>query len=371
MRSFRNQDAFGRLDWGRLYKNLDCKPLKDISQIPNVVGVYHIYGRFRRAVERGDLAYVGQAAKQSGFAEDGWGISARAQTHLDKIKQHTQIREKGGNEGGTWMYEELSGEDVEEVLLIVSSILPFSSSDTDEASTHLPFLLSLIETIDIVFLDTLRPRSTATARRWGAAAASELRPLGMTTSQFCGLNQALPTKQNHRRFGIKLASTVWTPAECLKFIKTVNDNADQIYPAGRQGADWDFLKSRLSEQGIHRDKRAIMSLHASLGARSDSGMTTKSKPLMLRRWGCIRAAKKFLEDHGLVVPPKDDDDLYYHIPEMEEKFVSSYNFADFLKEKGFDIVSTRELRREYERVFQLVDFLLEKGVWEKILGKST
>lgn len=91
---------------------------------------------------------------------------------------------------------------------------------------------------------------------------------------------------------------------------------------------------------------------------------------MLRRWGCIRAVKKFLEDHGLVVPPKDDDDLYYHIPEMEEKFVSSYNFADFLKEMGFDIVSTGELRREYERVFQLVDFLLEKGVWGKILGKS-
>jgi hypothetical protein len=57
-----------------------------------------------------------------------------------------------------------------------------------EASLHLPFLLTLIEAIDMIYLKTLNPQSIQTAQAWEANFVSDLRPKEMPFLLFYGLN---------------------------------------------------------------------------------------------------------------------------------------------------------------------------------------
>ncbi|RYC58973.1 hypothetical protein CHU98_g7234 [Xylaria longipes] len=257
VRSFRNRAALGQRDWKGLFGRLESKSLADeIGQIPNLIGVYALH-----------------APCKAEFRPHSLGIQLRARGHLNEIDRHKRLQHSQVKERRSWMYTKLSHEDTEEVSHRVLSTLPFPRDYTQEASLHLPFLLTLMEAIDMIYLETLNPQSVQTAQAWGANFVSDLRPKEMPCSPFYGLNQALPIKQNHRRFGISLTANL-TLAECLTFIKTVNDNADRVYPAGRD-IDWAFLISRLSEQGIQRDERTIKRLHRTLSAQCDSGMMTK------------------------------------------------------------------------------------------------
>lgn len=186
----------------------------------------------------------------------------------------------------------------------------------------------------MIYLQTLNPQSVQTAQAWGGNFVYDLRPKEIPCSPFYGLNQALPIKQNHRRFGISLTANLIL-AECLTFIKTVNDNADRVYPAGRD-IDRAFLISRLSEQGIQRDERTIKRLHRTLSAQCDSGMVTKRTRCWQRRFGRIHELKSFLEREKLVESPQGSHDLYYHIPKMEDQPMTSYHLVNFLAERGFD-----------------------------------
>lgn len=69
------------------------------------------------------------------------------------------------------MHTKLSHEDTEEVFHYVLSTLPFPRDYTQEASLHLPFLLTLMEAIDMIYLETLNPQS---AQPDGSADKSEL-----------------------------------------------------------------------------------------------------------------------------------------------------------------------------------------------------
>lgn len=366
VRSFRNRAALGQRDWKGLFGRLESKSLADeIGQIPNLIGVYALHAPCKAESAHGEMAYVGQACSLSSFDPTRWGIQLRARGHLNEIDRHKRLQHSQVKERRSWMYTKLSHEDTEEVSHYILSTLPFPRDYTQEALLHLPFLLTLMEAIDMIYLETLNPQSVQTAQAWGANFVSDLRPKEMPCSPFYGLNQALPIKQNHRRFGISLTANL-TLAECLTFIKTVNDNADRVYPAGRD-IDWAFLISRLSEQGIQRDERTIKRLHRTLSAQCDSGMMTKRTRCWQRRFGRIHELKSFLEREKLVESPQGSHDLYYHIPKMEDQPMTSYHLVNFLAERGFDQNIDQEFR------FGILDFLpylLERSVWERISGKS-
>ncbi|KAL2756489.1 hypothetical protein ACRALDRAFT_1063578 [Sodiomyces alcalophilus JCM 7366] len=56
-----------------------------------------------------------------------------------------------------------------------------------------------------------------------------------------------------------------------------------------------------------------------------------------QHWHGLVALKDFLQSRNLVIEPKDENDVFFHIPEFEQKQVYTHHrVTQYLRRKGFN-----------------------------------
>ncbi|KAH7176722.1 hypothetical protein EDB81DRAFT_49386 [Dactylonectria macrodidyma] len=369
VRSYRNRAALGSGDWCDLFRALETFSLADqTSQVPSVIGTYALWGRRhdRRTLNH-DMVYIGQAGNLSGTtnigikrrAGDHWNHLLRRKTLRHQIHQDTKR-----NPNDLWIYRRISHDDIEEVSLALLTVLPYPRYFIRNASFHIAFLFTLAETIDVIYLGSIAPGNTDSAQRWSRGYVYKLRPRSMPHSPFEGLNRALPLKQPTLQFGSITTRRFWTPTEGLTLIDVFARHQHQIYCDSVPGNKWDLVVKLLDQQGISKSRKQVQSLYQQLSQDRTSGLITFTINMWQQYWSGLVELKEFLQSKDLVVEPKDENDVFYHIPEFEQKEAyRCHRISKFLSKEGFD-TSTRA------RFGMLVDrnlpHILHKEVWEKI-----
>ncbi|KAI9147671.1 Aminodeoxychorismate synthase [Paramyrothecium foliicola] len=322
VRSFRNRAVLGSGDWSDAFCALETFSLTDqASQVPAIIGTYALYGRRRaQSALSHDMVYIGQAGSLSGLTDIG--MRRRAHEHQGHILRRKQLQHQARqsakrNPNDFWVYRRITHDDIAEVSLAILTVLPYPRYFVHNASFHVPFLLTLAEAIDTIYLRTVSPSNSHSPQAWGGLYAHQLRPCSMPHSPFEGLNRAFPLKQPITQFGSIKTRRFWTPAEVLAFIDTIADNQDQIYCDPAHGTKWDHVVELLSQQGISMSKKEVRSLYMQPTCDPASGLVSSTVYMWQRHWNGFVAIKEFLQLKNLVIEPKDENDLFYHIPEFE------------------------------------------------------
>ncbi|KAH0528128.1 hypothetical protein TsFJ059_003028 [Trichoderma semiorbis] len=377
VRSFRTRNALGKTNWDSLHSALESFPLMgDHSQIPAVIGTYTLLGKCRQGGALShDMAYVGQAASLTAAINSSklWlGVQRRAldhQIHISRIKSIRKIkgrsRKPKNEERYLWVHRRISHNDIAEVSLALLTVLPFPRCYMHEGSLHLPFLLTLAETIDMIYLGTIAQfLDDGSARKFGALHGHRLRPDQMPRSPFDGLNRAIPIKQPQQGFGALMIRVLWSPEDVAKFIDIFAQHHTSLYSHTRpRGIDWRQVLSLLEQQGVNMTKKHATRLHFQLSQHPDSGLITFSTSRWQQRWKRILEIKEFLEQKDLIEQPKSDDDLYYHVPALEGQLIYHGTILQFLKQAGFSLPTRC---RDLESVLLFLPSLLHREVWNKI-----
>ncbi|KAF5573978.1 aminodeoxychorismate synthase [Fusarium subglutinans] len=375
VRSFRVRSAIGGNDWSDLNTRLESFSLaKDMSKIPSVVGTYFLHGQHRSGgLLSRDMGYVGQARSLKDPSKAHIGFRRRAAAHWVRIQDIKETRTRAGplkesirSHYFLWAHRRISHEDIEHVSMALLTVMPFPRSHMHRSSLHLPFLLTLAETIDMILLGTTSNiMSDHSKMEFGWLFGHKCRPSHLPASPFEGLNRALPVKQSHRNFGALMSSVNWTPNEAATFLDVIERNYRTIYRSHPKRIDWEHLLCLLEKQGIRKTKRQAYSLYKSLSLHPDSGLLTLRWATWRRRWEVITALKKFLTEKDLISHPVSDDDIYYHIPKLEGKIIERHTLRIFLETEGF--LSDWSSVDSYT-ICSLLPSLLHKTVWEKING---
>ncbi|KAH6871422.1 hypothetical protein B0T10DRAFT_591160 [Thelonectria olida] len=201
-----------------------------------------------------------------------------------------------------------------------------------EALRHFVYLMTLVETIDVFLIDSVSQSSgKAFGPHSGLPHGLSLRPLHLPQRSFEGLNRALPIKQISKIFG----STIW-----------------------------DYLATQLRARSICKTTADIKSIYAILAGDPDSGLVTCRASRWRFIWTEIYRVKQHLHQKGLVRDPKDDNDLFYHIPALEDGLETTWHVRQLLRRTGFS---------EYQHpIFQTSFFscylarLLQRDAWEQV-----
>ncbi|KAG8410542.1 hypothetical protein J3458_017294 [Metarhizium acridum] len=183
--------------------------------------------------------------------------------------------------------------------------------------------MALAETIDIFFLGTLSPdEENSTGRTRFAARYSEAyRPKDMPVPAFRGLNRALPLKQACKPYGAFACSVLWSQSDTDTMIRVVPENETKVYNhSGTHKIQWNVLIRLLHEQGVAETAIEIRNMHHHLSMVRTRHPTFV--PFSVSRWrflwAQIHLLKEHLKQHELVRPPKNENDLYFHIPALED-----------------------------------------------------
>lgn len=127
------------------------------------------------------------------------------------------------------------------------------------------FILTLAETIDIVFLGTLGSRYSV---RVGGEFGLRIRPADMPEPPYEGGNCALPTAQKVRFSSLQ--RTNWSPDEVDTFMGVFKDHISEVYGAGV--IHWDVVEDLLQEHGLNKTKKFALDLYHELAANPESGL---------------------------------------------------------------------------------------------------
>lgn len=396
VRSFRVRAALGRQTWTNLASELHFYDLMS-QDIPPVAATYLILGcrRLDSSVQlESDMAYVGQATNATAIRP---GAAARAKQHQvaiasgsKKSEAATGMPEHGMAEESEapkiqWAHRRLAHSDVQHRLFGLLSVFPFLNGfycrGTDRRTLiHFHSLVTLAETIDCIFLGTLTLGVDNKYFSFTVNFGNQIRPLGMPDPNFESLNRALPIAQTLRHTGRHYlrAHASWSPQDVIVLKQIFTDHKPQIYGVwtiegtysytGKGKIDYAYVQVKLEEAGIEKktlgEVRSIVKwLQRDPHSEVESYQTWEWK----QRWDKIYELCQALEKKGLVSPPRDPGDEYYHIDELEEGDLSYTQLRLFL-----------ERHRIYWRPWgtnciasfgvNMLPNLLLKDVWENISG---
>lgn len=143
----------------------------------------------------------------------------------------------------------------------------------------------------------------------------------------------------------------------------------------KSGINWDPVEEKLREKGNEKPRNQIQYLYGSLSNVLSSPLESYSGFRLRSQWPEIHHLKSFLEQENLVNPPKDDYDLFYHIPSLEEGTLTYAEPESFLEQREY---STRNFPKRsidsktwyFSWGPRVLPYMLYRDVWERIDGKS-
>ncbi|KAF4465687.1 Aminodeoxychorismate synthase [Fusarium albosuccineum] len=373
MRSFRTRAALGQCDQRLIFDILETFPLSQQGEgIPNVIGIYLLYGPQLRYEVRGeDLVYVGQTiAMRSDPKKKRIGIRLRSTQHWQSItKCRAALERRAGIPARSdilWAHRRLASPEIGETRLAVLSVFPFPTAEMGSAIFHYAYLLTLAETIDAVFLASYQQKGAVTSNARGSQNSLPLRPR-MPQAVFEGLNRELPSKQDIRR-GLSILSIHWSPDEINTFIHIVQQNQSSVYHhmTCNPGVQWDTLVKLLQAQGIVKSRYQIYCLYRALQSRPDLHFTSYQTSHWRFMWAEIFRLKEHLEKHKLIKSPNDDNDIFYHIPALEDGYNTADQIRSLLSRTGFKGYSQGLLKGGHPFLQRHLPSLLHRDVWEKV-----
>lgn len=230
IRSLRCRAVMGRHDWGQLFEELESLPLSSSGKdIPEVIGIYALSARTTDTQQ--EFAYVGQTAAMKATGQRARGIRGRSQAHWAEFlsaKAHKNDSGPPCRKKRLFLYKELADSKVEQINLSVLSAFPWPTLEMGYIIAHFPFLLTLAETIDIVYLDTFVWKIHLDLAGNARNPMTWFRPPAMPRL-FQGLNRALPINQTVRAFGALLVSLTWTPEAASVFVTIFEKHELAVY----------------------------------------------------------------------------------------------------------------------------------------------
>lgn len=158
-----------------MFLDLQTQPLD--GAVPSVIGTYFLAGRRRsnpKALEV-DLGYVGQSCALKTGQSAGRGVKSRMFQHRKNIEQaksgktrkkrcmeivpnqDSENQPASKTSSRLWASQRLAHEDIENVSYALLSIFPVTRKHP-RGFDQMRLILSLAETIDVVFLGTLGPQ---------------------------------------------------------------------------------------------------------------------------------------------------------------------------------------------------------------------
>lgn len=340
--------------------------------VPNVLGIYLLHGiRTQSQDPVKDPRYVGQAASMSINASGAVGIRLRGEQHCTSVKSckcglKTVKR-------ALHVHKRLSKTDITGIEITVLSLFPYPVPQLgEEALRHFLSILTLAETIDMILVDTMsqlegHEYSLRVGSKEGFAA---LRPAGVPRRFHEGLNRAFPlTQGNNRMKGLSYCAS-WSPSEVAVFIQAVKEHEHNVYVHGAKGTtcvQFNFLVSQLQLRGQHKTTAEVVTLYRALAENPNSGFISRQSSRWRSVWSQVYGVKHHLEKSQLVMDPLDSNDLFYHIPWLEDGHKTSYDFRELLKTTGYADFKHSLFRTKFWTVY--LPRLLHRDVWEKITGK--
>ncbi|KAI5455643.1 hypothetical protein BGZ63DRAFT_409781 [Mariannaea sp. PMI_226] len=85
-------------------------------------------------------------------------------------------------------------------------------------------------------------------------------------------------------------------------------------------------------------------------------------------WAEIFRLEEHLEKHKLIKSPNDNNDIFYHIPVLEDGYNTAGQIRSLLSRTGFKGDSQRFLGGGPEFLQRHLPSLLHRDVWEKVTG---
>jgi len=373
VRSYRCRAALGQRNQQLIFDILESYPLTQCGKaVPNVVGTYLLHGvrtdeQDKSQDESQDLVYIGQSAAVKPSDTGALGLRLRSQQHWYEI---SKVRTGAPSKSALHVHRRLSNAEIERVEFVVLSVFPFPKAEMGNTLRHFVCLLTLVETVDIVLIGSLSmPEAGGSTLYTGSQHGVSLRPSWLPSRACEGLNRALPIKQHNKLLGTSVVSTCWSPQDVVSLISLVERHERDIYVhvGSNQGViQWDFLVAQLRVQGVHKTKAEAMAMYAQLVRNPESGFISCRASRWRLIWAQVHRVKEHLHQSGLIHGPRDDNDLFYHIPTLENGLKTSWHFRGLLQHSGYT---------EYNHPIFLESFfprylprLLHRDVWEKITG---
>jgi hypothetical protein len=222
---------------------------------------------------------------------------------------------------------------------MVLSVYPFSKAEMGNTLQHFVCRLTLVEAIDIILIGSLSmPEAGGSTLYTGSQHGVSLRPSWLPSRTCEELNRALPIKQYNKLLGTSVVSTSWSPQDVVSLISLVERYERDIYVHVRsnQGViQWDFLVAQLCVQGVHKTKAEVMAMHAQLVRNPESGFISCRASTWKLIWAQVHRVKEHLYQSSLIHGPRDDNDLFYHIPALENSLKTSWHFRRLLQHSGY------------------------------------
>ncbi|KAH8882390.1 hypothetical protein GQ53DRAFT_772504 [Thozetella sp. PMI_491] len=116
--------------------------------------------------------------------------------------------------------------------------------------------------------------------------------------------------------------------------------------------------------GLHKTTAEVVTLYRALARNPNSGFISRQSSRWRSVWAQVYGVKHHLEKSQLVMDPLDSNDLFYHIPRLEDGHKTSYDFRELLKTTVYAEFKHSIFRTKFWTVY--LPRLLHRDVWEKI-----
>jgi hypothetical protein len=142
----------------------------------------------------------------------------------------------------------------------------------------------------------------------------------------------------------------------------------------RSRLDLDLVVSELHKLGVEKSIRSVRAIYSHMASDGISGILSRHAVHIKNIWPIIYDVKAFLEANGLVRPPVDSVDEFYHIPALEDEHLifkdmwglfKRYEHQDLAKHETIAICS------KYKAICpdfgtSILPMMLAREIWEQI-----
>ncbi|KAL7927360.1 hypothetical protein ACQKWADRAFT_325046, partial [Trichoderma austrokoningii] len=149
------------------------------------------------------------------------------------------------------------------------------------------------------------------------------------------------------RFGSPLLAVYWSLEEIAVFLKIFEQHQSEIYSLSKSTINWDLVSQLSSTRGVSKGEQRIRAMYRTLSEVPNSGFCSMRAPFWEIKWEQIHLFKQHLEDQQPVHPSKDESDLYFHIPGLEDGLGTSLKSASLSSVLDVGATSKQASRRRF------------------------
>ncbi|KAJ0143731.1 hypothetical protein HZ326_13458 [Fusarium oxysporum f. sp. albedinis] len=130
--------------------------------------------------------------------------------------------------------------------------------------------------------------------------------------------------------------------------------------------DFEIIVSQLELRGVRKTKAEVLKGYRMLASNPNSGLTTCKTVRWRRIWDQVYRVKRHLEEEGLVLPPQDYTDPFFHVPALENGHDTSWHFKTLLKKSGYTDFDHPIMDVQGGFWATYLPRLLRREVWERL-----